>query len=213
MRKPAGFTLVELLIAVAIAGIVLVSVYSSFALGLRSWKSVDDRADYTAQNILIQLTRELRCAYQTGKEDARFVFQGNAASLRFTTVAPIDEDMPRSGMSDLRRVRYSLGEGDDPAVRSLLYEISDAAGSGDVPANKPRCLSRRITVLTFAFYDGKTWRQEWNSAVRLPEAVQVSLRLRGASAHSSEICFLGMGVVQCSRGEPESPGNSVGGAD
>jgi prepilin-type N-terminal cleavage/methylation domain-containing protein len=63
--RPRGFTLVELIVALAIASILILAVKSAFSLGLRLWKRVEDRRPLEEQGrqVVGMLRSELAGAY------------------------------------------------------------------------------------------------------------------------------------------------------
>ena len=68
MRGRRGFTLVELLVAVAISSIVILAVCTASSAGWRLWRRVEDRRpiDQQAAGIIDAMRKELAGAYQPG---------------------------------------------------------------------------------------------------------------------------------------------------
>jgi general secretion pathway protein J len=93
MKPAAGFTLLELLIALSLMGLVLVMVYSALWLGIRSWDAGDERATQLNDMRLVQgfLRRNLRQSQTVFRidEDAQRVVVFEGAVQHMTFVAPL----------------------------------------------------------------------------------------------------------------------------
>jgi len=171
-EKYKGFSLIELLLAIAIMSIVLLSVYSSFTLAMRTWKRVKIKIPANAAQVLIPLTRQLRGAYLAPDYDPDFVFQGSASSLRFTTTAVINDDIYTANSTDLQKVFYRISVDQNTGQRALLYEEYDILGKNK-DNFKQKNLSNIIKSLSFDFYDGKKWQKTWDSSKKLPQAIKI----------------------------------------
>ncbi len=173
IKKFNAFSLIELVLATAIMGIVLLSVYSSFTLAMRTWKRVKVEISNNAVQIFIPLTRQLRSAYLSTDYDPSFSFQGSSSSLRFTTTAIINDDIYLDNATDLKKVFYSLNADPETGQRALIYEEYDVLGENKENLKK-EYISNIIRSISFAFYDGKQWKRNWDSSKKLPLAVKIS---------------------------------------
>ncbi|MCK7491836.1 MAG: type II secretion system GspH family protein [Comamonadaceae bacterium] len=94
--RQTGFTLLELVVAITLMGLVLVVLYSGLRLGLNGWDSGEQRAEATNRLRLVQefLRRQLAqsmTVYQTSdKQERAVVFSGQAEQhrVRGTDVDP-----------------------------------------------------------------------------------------------------------------------------
>ena len=134
-----GFTLVELVIALALIGLITLLLFSGLRLGTRAWEGVEARAERTAGPRLARnfLTRELTQARPmqiTFDAEQILVFSGDAENLEF--VAPLSEHVGTPGLYILR---LSLER--DEAKRLILTRWllhSDVLGGfGDIPEWEP----------------------------------------------------------------------------
>jgi type II secretory pathway component PulJ len=172
LRKSCAFSLVELLLATAIMVMVLVCVYSSFSLAMRTWKRVKIEIDRDAIQVLVPLTRQLRSAYLSFDQDPALGFQGNVSSLRFTTTAMINDDSYVQDSTDLQRVAYSINTDQNTGQKVLNYEAADLFGKNKENFQQKK-LSNLISMMSFTFYDGEKWQKTWDSTQRLPQAVKI----------------------------------------
>lgn len=109
-----GLTLIELILTIAIVGIVITSIVIVLDLGLNSWRSYDDKAELL-QNGRIAMSRiigELRYA-----DAASVVF--SAGSLNFDTIYLIDSD------SGTENIDYIL-------TSNVLYRSVDSLNQTEV---------------------------------------------------------------------------------
>ncbi|MEA3278179.1 MAG: prepilin-type N-terminal cleavage/methylation domain-containing protein, partial [Pseudomonadota bacterium] len=106
-----GFTLVELLIALALIGLITLLLFSGLRLGSRAWEAVEATADRTAElrivrNFLERALVQARAVEVTLDAEDRLVFSGDAENLELA--APLSES---SAVAGLYILRLSLEEG------------------------------------------------------------------------------------------------------
>jgi general secretion pathway protein J len=139
-RRSTGFTLIELIIALALVALITVLLFSGLRLGSRAWDGVDTVAERNAElrgargflhRALLQ-SRDL--VLRVSGEDHQ-VFTGNATSLEF--VAPLSEHV---GIPGLYVLRLGLeGRGDEVRLmltRWLLHP-DVLAGNAEAPEWQP----------------------------------------------------------------------------
>ncbi len=139
LRPSGGFTLLELLIALALVSLIALLLFSGLRLGTRTWEGVEAAADRTAELRVARnfLERELRQARQielTFDAQRRFVFAGDEKSLEF--VAPLSEHV---GIPGLYVLRLTLQEGErrQLVLTRWLLNPDVLAGTDTAPAWEP----------------------------------------------------------------------------
>jgi type IV pilus assembly protein PilW len=151
----AGFTLIELMIAVAIFGIVLGAASTVFTSNAKSYKS---------QEITLELNQELRAALNIMTTEIRMAgydpngtvtpgitvdsnvdesYSSGDDSIRFTMDLDGDELLGDSGGDAAEDVNYFV---DDSGT--LIRRINDGAGNFEEST-----IGENITDLTFTYYD------------------------------------------------------------
>lgn len=227
-----GFTLVEILLALAIFTMLTAALYSTWILVIR--------ATTVGKRTAAQLQRE-RIAMQT-LEDSLTCLQSHQASidyylfdvqngdnpvLAFTAYLP--DEFPRSGefLSStpdgvpmdyhLRRLTYSL-QTDDAGGKDLVLRQNPILM--DMPAaeqNTPLVLARNVTDFLIECWDTNTmeWDTEWDATNIIPPMVRVTLGFANVNSGGSQVITREISfpsttmpsIVQT----PNNAGNYVGG--
>ena len=188
----AGFTLIEVLVAVSIAAIVLTAIYGVFT-GVSAAKirlEADSEAYHRARIIFDRLGREIRGAVPIGGTDGKGVFRAGRDGdgrpfLELTTTAVAQQGEAVTGIA---LIRYSLAEdrerrqGQDVLLRSersALQSETTAANTGLMR------LAPGIEQLQLRFYNGSDWRDDWDAKLdNLPRLVELSLAMVDAEGRS-----------------------------
>jgi prepilin-type N-terminal cleavage/methylation domain-containing protein len=161
----SGFTLIELVIGLALWVVVTVSLTSVFRSGLRLWKSAETNAPHEeeARAILGQIAREFRNAMDVpGLE-----WSTDNGKVIFATL----ED------GKIRKVTYHLAS--DSALHRSLEDLG-ADGTHeeiDTPLTEgPAAIAWRYA---YDSPNGLTWQSDWRPSVQngMPCGVQVQLTL------------------------------------
>jgi type II secretion system protein J len=186
-RQQSAFTMVEILIAIGILGLVIAAIYSSWTAILRASKVGMDAAA-TAQRARIAvrtLEDSLASAesFQLGQRYYGFLAEnGTDASLSF--VARLAKSFPRGGKFgdlDVRRVTFSVEPGPDSSSQLVLRQtplLMDPDSDAD-ERDHPLVLARNVKEFELEFWDTRLndWVDEWKQTNQLPKAVKVILRL------------------------------------
>jgi general secretion pathway protein J len=134
-----GFTLVELIIALAMIGLIALLLFSGLRLGTRSWERVEALAERTAEpriarDFLARALEQAKAVQVTFDAERVLVFAGNEQNLEF--VAPLSEHVGTPGLYILR---FSLvkGEKDRLVLTRWLLQPDVLAGLGGIPKWEP----------------------------------------------------------------------------
>jgi len=191
-RVKRGFTLVEMMLAVALLSIIVTVIYSSFhTLGRIMRRTERTKGAYQAARLVMSRMREdLSCAYFSPTRK-NFVFKGEdiegikddagADALTFVTTAHVisGRDVPEG---DLAEVSYYL----DEENRGLLVRREDVSPDSKLEmGGNFDILGKNVVGLNFTYLDGreeparraggtttdldkaeeekKAWKYEWDS--------------------------------------------------
>ncbi len=194
-RNPSGFTLIEIMLALALMALVTALLWGTFAQTARIKTRIENTQDrtHTLRVALMRMSREIEMAYVSnseavGVQDRRTMFSGISHS---------DFDELRFSWFGHQRLRADAAEGDTALVH--YFTVPDPEDSTKVnlmreetrrlEAKDPKLipgetylLCPAIVRLKFAYYDykQKDWREEWDttkadSLQYLPTQVRMSL--------------------------------------
>ncbi|MDD5451649.1 MAG: prepilin-type N-terminal cleavage/methylation domain-containing protein [Desulfovibrionales bacterium] len=164
-KRVPGFSLIELLIAIAISGIVLSAVSSLFIMQNKSY-SVQEQVAEMQQNARAAMdimTREIRTAGcdPSGSANASIV-TATSGSINFTQ--DLDGDGNTTGTDE--NITYSL------YTSSGIQKIGRDTGGGNQP------VAENIQALTFAYYDSAG-----NTTAVLADIRQIELTITARTAN------------------------------
>jgi general secretion pathway protein J len=177
----SGFTLLELLVALAVASLIVLAVTSTLFSLNRAYESASTGMQQrrALRTTLDLLRRELSATlYQSSDKQLRFQvedrdFYGKPTStLTFTTLAP-----PLEGeTSDQVRVQYKT-EAQDKTI-TLTRASRDFFQQATTPLTAFPLLDSLEGFLVEC-YDGSKWVKSWDTALtnRLPKQVRITLML------------------------------------
>lgn len=192
----AGFTLLEILLALAVSGIVLSVIstvyFSALQLRNRTAKSFDDALPL--QQTVAVLKRDLAALLppggtlagelqsSPGAETASpmnlFAGGQQVGPLLYTATGIIDEYSP---FADVQRVAYYLTDPTNSyaAGRDLIRVVSGNLLPATTDESASRWLMGGIESVYFQYYDGSSWLNTWDSTTssNLPVAIKVQLAL------------------------------------
>ena len=194
LPRQKAFTLIEILVAMAIFALVLAAIYATWIAILRSTKiGLSAAADVQRSRVAMQtIENALSCAefFQANASHYAFVAEnGDEATLSF--VARLPNSFPRSGKFgglDLRRVTFSLEPGPD-SDKQLVLRQNPLLMDIDIDEQQhPVVLAKNIEKFTLGFWDEKReeWDDEWTQTNQFPPLIKISLDFGGASSGSQE---------------------------
>jgi prepilin-type N-terminal cleavage/methylation domain-containing protein len=178
-RTSPGFTLLELLIALAIVAALVAIALGGLRVGAAAWQQGEDRAEahQHARSLAEILARSVtgsfpyRAAPREGGE-ARILFAGEENRLAFVTLSP---PFPAAAPIAFTAVVFSLEAGERPGLA-----IREKALPNFEPfeTEKPFLVDPSVAEVSFRYLrPGGDWEESWDGAEekQLPEAVQISL--------------------------------------
>ena len=189
MRSRCAFTLIEVLLAMALLALLLGAFYSYLNSASSAQQAARDAAakQLAARTLCDMLERDLMCSL-AGDPSAGAGINGSATELSVLTrsvgpalaTAGYDD---RSASADLESATYRFDESNTvvtisraPVVAYVLDVESREDASGDQPAHESIGPLERVR---FRYYDGRAWRESFdsNASDRLPAAVEIAVWL------------------------------------
>jgi general secretion pathway protein J len=199
MRRPAtraqsGFTLIEVMLAMAILAFITSIMWGSFSQMARNKKALEASQErlHTVRVALMRMSRELEMAYISENQDTSLAYR--PTFMVGSSQAAVD-DLSFSAFAH-QRLRGGLAEGDtavityygardpdDGRVTNLMRRETRRLQAED-PATLPGesyVLCPDIASVKYSYYDfkKKEWQREWNTntvgADFLPSHIRITL--------------------------------------
>ena len=195
-----AFTLVEIMIAIAIFSIVVAAIYSTWILILRASKTgLEAAAQVQRERIAVRTIEDsLTCiqSFQASMKYYYFVVQkGDQSMLSFTARVPaIFPRNGRFGDFTLRRLIFTVEPGPDSTSSEKDLVLRQNPILMDMDGDEqhyPLVLARNVKDFVVESWDTNTmqWDDEWLDTNSIPPVVRVSLLL-GSSADSGSAATL-----------------------
>jgi general secretion pathway protein J len=178
-----GFTLLELLIALTLVGLITVMLYGGLHLAIRGAAIGERRAEISEQVRLIQsfIRREVSQVYPLvwrGEGKQRVAFNGGSEALHFAAILPAHR-----GEGGLYLV--SIGVADSYPAHRLIFSYRLARPeiqNFETAPQKPVVLVDDVERLEFLYYgrqeeeDEARWHSRWRDRNNLPRLVRLRLK-------------------------------------
>ena len=200
---PTAFTLIEMLVALAIASTIVTMVYGSYAAASRSLDLYGSRMAYCDRTSLVLrlMARQIRCAWvppSAGSSTASSSQNSTASMLNATAGAgpqptAFRADPQDAGGAILNFVTtsgFSATPDKPTALSRVMYRYDSATGilalrcepyinntnAGPGPGRWQPILTG-VGRVDLQFYDGQRWRPEWDGSdsTILPLAVRIAV--------------------------------------
>jgi len=204
-RRSEGFTLIEVLLAMAILAVVVTVIYTEFSTSSANAERAEASRDETdmARTLMSRMSDDIANAYcSTGTIGTFFYGKSEEAetegskfrhdSLSLTTLT--NWRKPGSKETELWEVGYSFEEKSDGSGYVLVRREKRELSS-DVPPLEGGVeyeITDRVEGLQVRYYDGTNWVDAWDrkngcSQSNLPRAVEISLTLDSGSVFITQV--------------------------
>ncbi|MBC8473833.1 MAG: prepilin-type N-terminal cleavage/methylation domain-containing protein [Candidatus Omnitrophica bacterium] len=182
-----AFTLVEILIALAILAMIVASTFTIFRSSAKSWQKGEIRSEryHNARVAIGRMSMEISQAVIIENSDARFIGQPDEVS--FVSFVSSTE-----GVFEQAEIEYWFD-----SAQKVLMRNEDAEPDYDFSTQDySDILADGISELEFSYYDGSTWVDSWDSRFideetgdevdSLPKAVKIKIQVQDKKAKESE---------------------------
>lgn len=177
-RSSAGFTLLELLIAITLLGLLMAALFGGLRLGARAWDRSEERLDQSARLQAVQnfLRDRLAQAYPLYADDEsgrlRLGFEGDGAEVRFVTLMP---EYLGTGFAELVLAVEERPDAKDLVVRWRHFELAPL----EEAEPQIKVLLEDIEALEIAYFgalargEPAMWHEQWLEGSALPQLVRL----------------------------------------
>ena len=202
----AGFTLIEIMVAVAIGSMILLMAYASYRSIFDSIKRSTGLSEfYENVNLaLLSIDRDISNAYFTrSNKNITFVCENDSGGSRLNFVTVNHNDYNFIGtpntpvrVSDVKEVGYFLRP--DKKTLGLSYlikrEKTDYWGEAPLEGGSENILLPNVVSIKFEFNRGNDWDDNWDSRQNnnFPKAVKTTLVVKNYQAQEETFEFISL---------------------
>jgi prepilin-type N-terminal cleavage/methylation domain-containing protein len=201
--RQAGFTLLELMIALGISALLLAILYQTFSSTIQTTESVDaDTEIYRIAQIGFSImSEELQSAFWS-QDRANTFFTGTEDSLRYTSLSRsrYGEGIRGPELAALYYYLESPAEGqEEDTGKVLMHEEEPNLLSLSSKSLEKGELAERVESFKLRYRGKRNWAESWDTSDRngLPQAVELKLVLKGKRDREYE--FLTQVAIPISR--------------
>jgi general secretion pathway protein J len=183
-----GFTLLELLLALALLGLVLAVVFGALRLSSRSWDSGEDRMERVGQMRIAEsfLRSQFNQLFPWRFQKAQgtpLAFTGESDRVRFA--APL---VARAGLGGISWYQLAIEEGGKEGKRLVLRRLvpdTDLTAFPDFGEAEKTILAEGVSEIELHYFGREgnqatatepTWRDHWEDPIRLPSLVRLNIK-------------------------------------
>ncbi len=202
--KNAGFTLIEIMVATALASIILIMAYASYRSIFDSIKRSTGRAEfYENVNLaLMKIDQDISNAYYVrANKNITFICENVRGNSRLDFVTVNHNDFLMAGkrntpvhMSDVREVGYFLREAKNTAdlFHLIKREKVNYWDEDPLSGGTEHVLLPNVVSLKFEFHKGNDWADDWDSRQNnmFPRAVKTTLVVKNYQAQEEKFEFV-----------------------
>jgi general secretion pathway protein J len=189
LRTERGFTLLEMLVALALFGLLALVLYSGVRDGVRAHNTVEMRSDDRANVVFVQSFLRDRLAglgpapERAPDDTGPAWFDGGADRLAIT--APWLEALPVAG---IYRVEFvAVQEPDRLGAMVIRWRLETTGGEAGAPTAGQRIVLDEIRLLRFSYFGAaepgkaKEWHPAWRSNRLPPDLVRLEIGFADAT--------------------------------
>jgi prepilin-type N-terminal cleavage/methylation domain-containing protein len=187
-----GFTLIELMLAIAVLGLILSMLASSFNIVTKSKVHAEGRleVDREGRAVLWQMSKEIRGAVQTMLALSHVVMIGNGRAgnngpIDTITFSTLDPGHRRAITASGPETILNYNVVSNPEHRGW-YLLQRSQQSGLLVRPRPGLpslvLADNLLSLHFRYFDGNRWTETWDSTMlprgrQIPAAVSIQIEM------------------------------------
>lgn len=194
-----AFTLIEMILAIGVAAIVLITISSVFFAGLRLRDNTQDFVDAATpvDQTLLTMRRDLACIVTPTNGTTKVlsgdfrvgnvVSTGSGVPVAIEMFTATGEVGDRDPWGDIQRVTYELR---DPVARNaagkdLIRSVTRNLLASTPPTPDDQWMMSGVQSITISCYDGVQWWNIWDTTgltsanTNLPVAVRVDIQQVG----------------------------------
>ncbi len=206
--KHGGFTLLELIISLALLGMLLLLLYSGLNIGIRAWDTGDAKVAQAAHERSVQafLRRELGQIFPVrwrGIPESKIAFTGEKSELKFVTTLNLAADAASLGGLQWGHIYVADDEVNGKRMSSLFIRRDGfdifAKDFDGISASKPHRLLEDVKEIEIDYFGAETdaaepkWESKWENPLRMPQLVRMRIELQNGKSMPEIVVALRIG--------------------
>jgi general secretion pathway protein J len=197
----AGFTLLELIIAITLVAMMAVALWAVFSISVRSWSRGTETIDANQRHrtVLDMARKQIASAYPINSSAntqqttaASLIFSGTENGMRFISL----NSLQFFESPGLTLVSYETAQDSNGNLSLIEKEVhytgQDVAQDESLNASRTIPIFSDLQTCTFEYYDSGTtdnparWVSEWDgsASARLPTAIRMTMISRDPQGNS-----------------------------
>ena len=180
-----GFTLIEILMAMAIFGLVMAAIYSTWMAIIRGSRAgLIAAAQVQRERVAIHTIEQALTSARSFQGDLQHYgfIADNGSDAMLSFVARLPKSFPRSGRFgdfDIRRVSFTMENGPDSQRQLVVRQAPLLMDFDRDETEHPLVLAKNVKELLLEFWDSRAndWTDAWSQTNQLPKMVKVTLRM------------------------------------
>jgi len=200
-RRPAGFTLVEVVVAMSLLATIMVLLYSGLSFALRSWDAGDANGRKVADRRLGEnfVRREMMELFPMRWKNAtmlRFAFEGEKDHVKFVSSRPAG--LGEGGLSLVGIEVMEAGRVRNLVMRRALPD-HDAVDFGPLDKAEPSLLVANVESVAFSYFGAENdfaepkWVEKWDFPAAIPTLMRYKVKMADGRALPDQVIRVVLG--------------------
>lgn len=195
--KKTGFTLIELIITVTIFTVIIVTVYSSFYMGVKAWRSGEEGGSLPKiRTGLLKMEKELKDTFYFSNAP----FSGTGEEISFSLSRQEEGEPVKVSI-----ITYSINKDESTSRKQLVRKekIFNTQPEG-MKDEEGRILLPLMNDIRFeyayragAISKGVEWQESWDAEKqrKIPSGVKICMDMDGSGSHYNKVIFIQQGAL------------------
>jgi general secretion pathway protein J len=202
-RTQSGFTLIELVVAMALLGVMMLLLYSGLSFALRSWDAGEANGRRTADRRIGEnfLRRELTEVFPMRWKDTQMLklaFDGGKDHLRFVSSRPAGISQAGLSLVGLQVEPDASSRARHLVMRRAMPD-DEAKDFGPLDRAERTILVADVDSVQFAYYGAENdynepkWEDAWPHEGRVPQMVRMRVKMADGTPLPEMIVRIALG--------------------
>jgi len=189
--KRGSFTLIELIVSVAILSVIVVSIYSVFSLGVRTWRRGNENTSLQKIRIgLLKMENELKRSFFFSKVP----FRGTSSEIIFPLAIKVEE------AERVYIVTYYIDDDKATGFKNLMRrEMVFSDGLKDEEVLEKKLFSAASIQFGYPFKSGDIsdsieWQDSWGEPQgKMPSGVRITFKIDDGNEDYNKVVIIPQG--------------------